>query len=154
MLDKKHVLVTGFGVIALVAVLTLGLFLDGVAKGSAQTESTMMAADQPVTVVLKAQNGSGENGTTTILQRGDTLVVTISVSNETTTPQPAHVHTGTCAKLGGVSYPLANVVSGKSTTTLKGVTLASLQTGGFAINIHKSAADLGTYNSCGEIPKR
>jgi hypothetical protein len=36
---------------------------------------------------------------------------------------------------------------------VKNVELSSLQTGGFAINVHKSAADLATYTSCGDIPK-
>ena len=130
-----------FFAIALGAAFGLTLFLNG------------PAAEPSVTVVLKAQNNSGEDGIATLTQHGSTVTVTVSVEDGTTTPQPAHVHTGTCAKLGGVSYPLVNVVSGKSTTTLKGVTLASLQTGSFVINVHKSAADLGTYVSCGEIPK-
>lgn len=140
-------------VMVLGATVALALFLDGFAKGSAQTQNTMMTAERSVTVALKAQNDSGEVGTATLLQRGNTLTVAVSIKGGTTMPQPAHIHTGTCAKLGGVSYPLANVVSGKSTTTLKNVSLASLQTGGFAINIHKSAADIGTYVSCGQIPK-
>ncbi len=111
------------------------------------------AADQTASVTMKAQSGSGEDGTATLTQSGSDLTVTISVQNATTTPEPAHIHTGSCANLGGVKYPLTNVVSGKSTTTLKGVTLASLQTGGFAINVHKSTSDLGTYVSCGDIPK-
>jgi hypothetical protein len=140
-------------VLALSATVALALFLDSFAKSSAQTENTMMTAERSVTVALKAQNDSGEVGSATLLQRGNTLTVAVSIKGEPTTPQPAHIHTGTCAKLGGVSYALANVVSGKSTTTLKDVSLASLQTGGFAINIHKSAADIGTYVSCGQIPK-
>jgi hypothetical protein len=102
---------------------------------------------------MKAQNGSNEDGTATLTQQGSDVLVTISVSNGTTTPQPAHIHTGSCANLGGVKYPLTNVVNGKSTTTVKNVELSSLQTGGFAINVHKSAADLATYTSCGDIPK-
>lgn len=140
-------------VMALGATVALALFLEGFAKGSDQTQNTMMTAERSVTVALKAQNDSGEVGTATLLQRGNTLTVTVSIKDGPTTPQPAHIHTGSCAKVGGVSYPLANVISGKSTTTLKDVSLASLQTGGFAINIHKSAADLGTYVSCGVIPK-
>lgn len=140
-------------VMALGATIALALFLNGFAKSSAQTQNTMMTAGQSVRIVLKAQNGSGEIGTATLLQHGSTVTVAVSIKGAPMTPQPAHIHTGTCAKLGAVTYPLANVVSGKSTTTLKGVSLASLQTGGFAINIHKSAADLGTYVSCGEIPK-
>ena len=111
------------------------------------------AADQGAQITMQAQNGSSEDGTATLSQNGDSLVVTISLKNGTAAPQPAHIHTGSCAKLGGVQYPLTNVVNGNSTTTLKGVSLASVQSGGFAINVHKSASDLATYVSCGDIPK-
>ena len=129
--------------VALFAILALAVSQSGFAS----------AADQTATITMKAQNGSGEDGTATLTQAGADLTVTISIPSGPTTPQPAHIHMGSCANLGGVKYPLTNVVSGKSTTTLKGVTLASVQTGGFAINVHKSASDLGTYVSCGDIPK-
>jgi CHRD domain-containing protein len=126
-----------------IAVLALATSQSGFAK----------AADQTASVTMKAQNGSGEDGTATLTQTGADLTVTISIPSGPTTPQPAHIHMGSCATLGGVKYPLTNVVSGKSTTTLKDVSLASVETGGFAINVHKSASDLGTYVSCGDIPK-
>lgn len=129
--------------IAIAAIVALAISQSGFAS----------AADPTATVTLKAQNGSGEDGTATLAQSGADLTVTISIPSGPTTPQPAHIHMGSCATLGGVKYPLTNVVSGKSTTTLKGLTLASVQTGGFAINVHKSTSDLGTYVSCGDIPK-
>lgn len=129
--------------IAVAAIVTLAISQSGFAK----------AADQTASVTMKAQNGSGEDGTATLTQSGADLTVTISIPSGPTTPQPAHIHTGSCANLGGVKYPLTNVVSGKSTTTLKGVMLASVETGGFAINVHKSTSDLATYVSCGDIPK-
>ncbi len=130
---------------AIVALATLVLALS--------QSGFVIGAPQSAAVTLNAQNGSGEDGTASLVQGDGTLTVSISVKNGTTAPQPAHIHTGTCAKLGGVAYGLTNVVSGKSTTVLKGVSLASLQTGGFAINIHKSTDDLGTYVSCGVVPK-
>jgi CHRD domain len=129
--------------VALAAIAALTISQSGLAR----------ASDPTVTVPMKAENGSGEDGTATLTQSGGALTVTISIPSGPTTPQPAHIHTGSCANLGGVKYPLTNVVSGKSTTTLKDLTLASVQTGGFAINVHKSTSDLGTYVSCGDIPK-
>ena len=115
----------------------------------------MASAGSSVSISLHAQNGSNENGRATLTQHGADIVVTISVTNGTATPQPAHIHQGTCAKLNPAPrYPLSNVVNGRSMTTLKSMTLASLETGGFAINIHKSAADLPHYVSCGDIPKK
>lgn len=133
---KKH---------AFVAIATLALALS--------QSSFALAAAPTATVTMNAQNGSAEDGTATLVQGDGTVTVTISIKNGTSGPQPAHIHTGTCAKLGGVANGLTSVVDGKSTTVLKGVTLASLQTGGFAINVHKSTDDLGTYVSCGAIPK-
>jgi Cu/Zn superoxide dismutase len=121
----------------------------------AASANNMASAGGSVSVSLHAQNGSNENGTATLTQHGADIVVTISATGGTVTPQPAHIHQGTCAKLNPApKYPLSNVVNGKSTTTLKSMTLASLETGGFAINIHKSAADLPHYVSCGDIPKK
>lgn len=120
----------------------------------AADSSSMMSTGKAVTVKMNAQNGSGESGTATLMQSGANIVVKISLSGGVAGPQPAHIHTGTCAKLNPApKYPLSNVVNGKSTTTLKGMKLSSLQTGAFAINVHKSTSDIPTYVSCGNIPK-
>src|SRR5215211_1780685 len=67
--------------------------------------------------------------------------------------QPAHIHSGTCAELGDVVYPLTDVdASGESITVVE-TSLADLSaTGPYAINIHLSADDIGTYVACGDIP--
>jgi Cu/Zn superoxide dismutase len=112
-----------------------------------------VAADNGVTVTMKAQNGSGEDGTATITASGDSAVtVVVKLSNGTTVAQPAHIHMGSCANLDPTpKYPLTNVVDGASETTVN-VALADLTKGGFAINVHKSAAEVSTYVSCGDIP--
>src|SRR5262249_13183082 len=67
------------------------------------------------------------------------------------TPQPAHIHEGSCSKLDPKpKYGLENVVDGKSSTTVP-VKLEDLAKGKYAINVHKSAQDLKTYVSCGDI---
>ncbi len=109
------------------------------------------AATNTLTVNLKAQNGSGENGTATLTQTPDGVTVVVSIPNGPAGPQPAHIHDGTCAQLGGVAYPLTSVVSGNATSTVKGATIDKLLAGKYAINVHKSTSDLGTYVSCGEI---
>jgi hypothetical protein len=110
------------------------------------------AADDTITVQLNAQNGSGEDGTATIQAVGaNDIKVTINLKNGTAAPQPAHIHTGTCANLDPTpKYPLTNVVNGTSETTLM-IGMADLETGHFAINVHKSAAEVATYVSCGDI---
>jgi hypothetical protein len=69
------------------------------------------------------------------------------------TPQPAHIHQGTCAKLDPKpKWGLENVVDGKSTTEVP-VGLAEIQKGAYAVNVHKSGEDIKTYVSCGNIRK-
>lgn len=128
--------------------LTLASVLAGGTVGLAKSGSM-------VSVPMHAQNGSGQNGTATLQQQGPNLVVTISVTNGSSTPQPAHIHDGPCAHLNPApEYPLSNVVNGRSTTTLKNVSLAKLEAAPYAINVHKSAAELKVYTSCGDIPKK
>ena len=108
-----------------------------------------VAADEkPVTVKLNAMNGSGETGTMTLTPKGETTVVTLSMSPASKDAQPAHFHDGTCDKYAPKpKYPLKNVVEGKSTTTLE-VPMAKLLAGDMVVNVHKSAAEIATISSC------
>ena len=69
----------------------------------------------------------------------------------TSTPQPAHIHIGSCPTPGAVKYPLINVVNGMSDTLLD-VSLAQLKSElPLAVNVHKSAAEASVYVACGNI---
>lgn len=110
------------------------------------------AAQGKVTIQLNTQNNSGESGTATLTPMGNQTQVVLNITGAPAgVPQPAHIHTGTCANLGGVKYPLTNVVDGKSTTMVN-VKLSDIQTGSFAINVHKSAPEIAVYVACGDIP--
>jgi CHRD domain len=113
--------------------------------------ASAVGATNEVKIAMQAQNGSGEEGSATLTQDGADVKVVISLKNAPATAQPAHIHDGTCADLKGVVHPLTNVVSGSSTTVVKGVTIDSLLKGTFAINVHESASNLGKYVSCGNI---
>lgn len=120
----------------------------------ALAQSSMMMSSNEVTVNLKPQNDSGETGTATLVQKGDDVVVTVKMKNAVAPTQPIHIHPGTCANLNPKpQYPLKNVSDGTSVTTLTGMKLSSLETGNFAINVHKSPDAISTYVSCGDIPK-
>lgn len=114
-------------------------------------------ADDPVTVRMGGGRDFGEQtGTATLTDVGGQTQVELNLSvgpAGATTPQPAHIHVGQCPGVGAVAHPLTFPVNGKSSTTIN-ATLASLQTGGFAINAHKSAAEAAVYTSCGNIPAR
>ena len=127
------------------AAATLLAFAIGVGAASA-------AAPKTLTVPMKAEHGSGENGTATLTQTAKGVTIVVDIKGAPAGAQPTHIHPGTCTKLNPApEYPLSSIVKGKSTTTLSGVSLGSLMGGKFSINVHKSANDLADYVSCGEI---
>jgi len=86
---------------------------------------------------------------------------------------PAHIHSGTCATLGDVVFPLNNVggemmdaagtpIASKevgpstaipvdaSVTTVQ-TDLNTLASSDYAINVHESAENIGNYIACGDI---
>ena len=105
-----------------------------------------------MTVSLGEQNGSTQSGEATLTRVDDsTTHVVLSIGGGGSTPQPAHIHKGSCAQLDPTpEYPLEDVVDGESSTHVN-VSLDELRDGEFAINVHKSAAALQTYVACGDI---
>ncbi len=115
----------------------------------------LAAPAHALTVQLKPQNSSGESGTATLTDAGSGKTkVTVEVTGQPSgTPQPMHIHKGTCAQLDPKpAYGLPALTNGKAEATVN-VPLAMLQKDAFAINGHKSAQEVSTYVFCGEIPK-
>lgn len=109
------------------------------------------AQAQQIVVNLAELNDSGISGTATLTPMGDQTEVVVKLQGDMLdTPRPNHIHTGTCENLGGVEYPLTNVTT--EATTVVDASLESLMSGEFAINIHKSADEIGTFVACGNIP--
>ncbi len=111
-------------------------------------------ATGPITVTLATLNNSGESGTATLtdLGNGQTKVEVTITGEPSGASNPMHIHSGQCGPtLGGVVFPLSPVVNGTSTTTVA-TSLDSIMDGKHAINGHKSAAEIGTYVFCGNIP--
>ena len=109
----------------------------------------------PMTVNLAEQNGSGESGTATLTKVGDKTKVVLDLQGSSATMaspvQPAHIHKGSCSNLDPTpAYALADVKGGKSTSTVA-AKLDDLTKGAFAINVHKSSAEIQTYVACGDI---
>ena len=122
-----------------------------VAPTQAMTEATPTPKNE-ITIQLNEQNNSSESGTATLTEENGKVKVTLNIAN---TPngvsQPAHIHVGSCPNPGDVKYPLTSVVNGVSETTL-GVSLAELRAlQPIAINVHKSAPEIKTYVSCGNL---
>lgn len=107
---------------------------------------------EPVTVKLDAQNNSGQAGTATFTEvDGKTKVVINMTPGSGGLAQPAHIHTGTCANIGGVRYPLSNVVDGRSETVLEPSVHFLHGLGQLAVNVHKSAPESSVYVACGNV---
>ena len=133
--------------------LLVGLFMLLVTSNASKVAGEEAAASEAVTVELKALNNSGESGKATLtVMDGKTKVVIDLTGAPEGVAQPAHIHQGTCEKLGAPAYPLEAVKNGKSGTTVD-AKLGDLTAGGFAINVHKSEKEISTYVACGDIPK-
>lgn len=106
-----------------------------------------------ITVKLSAINDSGISGSAIISEQDGQLVVKMSLPNGIGgTVMPAHIHEGVCPGVGAVAYPLNPVTEGSSITIFESVKLVDLRAKKtLAINVHKSAGEMGTYVACGNI---
>jgi len=105
-----------------------------------------------ITVELAMENDSGESGKAKLVEENGQVTVTVSLDGAPeNVSQPAHIHLGSCPGIGGIQYPLTNVLNGESTTTID-ATLDQLESElPLAINIHKSVDEASVYVSCGDI---
>ncbi|MBA3450839.1 MAG: cupredoxin family copper-binding protein [Chloroflexia bacterium] len=83
-------------------------------------------------------------------------------------PHPAHIHTGTCAELGDIVAPLADVAEAtagetfgaadailvKESETTVELSLNDILAAPHAVNIHQSAEAIQIYIACGDIGGR
>ena len=77
---------------------------------------------------------------------------------------PVHIHAGTCAELGEVVVPLADVtvpdgehagadsaIPAKVSLNVIDMPLQELLDGEYAVNVHQSAEAIDTYIACGDL---
>lgn len=131
----------------------LRFVLLGAALAAILASAAAAAPVTTLTVKMVAQNDSGENGTAVLTQVSDGVRVEVKLDGTPQdVPQPTHIHIGNCGHINKApEYPLSNTVNGSGLSTVKGVTLDQLLGGTYAINVHKSGTELGTYVSCGNI---
>lgn len=112
------------------------------------------AQNNPRELVLdiNALNNSGIAGKAVLFEQNGKTRVKINVAGtQVGSKHPAHIHLGACPTPGDVKWSLNDVVAGMSTTDIDASfddVLAKLP---LAINIHESAADIGTYVACGDL---
>lgn len=156
-MSKKAIIST---VVAL-AVVAVGLFLyfkkNPTQQPNNQTvttteQSATNSQSKTVAVAMLPQNNSGESGIATLKDiNGKTSVVLTLSGAPTGVTQPAHIHTGSCATIGGVAYPLTFPVNGSSETILNVSLDELLKKLPLAINVHKSGSEANVYFACGDI---
>lgn len=118
---------------------------------------SVFAQSQTLTIGMMEQNDSGQSGTATLTlsEDGTSITVEIHIASDTDAEQPAHIHPGTCANLDPKPiFPLNNVVNGHSTTVLTDMSatgMGTVESGSYAINVHKSGDEAQIYVSCGDI---
>jgi len=139
----------------LIAALVSGLALGGLtfAQDKDKTEKKKKSAAKAVTVRLQEQNKSGQSGTARLTPAGEGKTkVEISMKGAPKgTPQPAHIHEGSCPNPDPKPrYPLQDVTDGKSSSEVA-ADIKALTAGKMAINVHKSKEDIKTYVACGNI---
>jgi ketosteroid isomerase-like protein len=110
-------------------------------------------AEEPgsVTLVdLAPEPGGNQPGLAFVfeIQEGVTFVGIEVAAGPLNLPQPAHLHSGTCATPGQIIYPLASVFNGASFTLLS-ATPDDLT--GLILNVHRSEAAITEYVSCGDV---
>ena len=128
---------------------TLALALLALASFNA----TGTYAQDSVVVPINELNGSGVSGDASLTDNGDGSTTVDILVDGATGGHPAHIHSGTCAELGDVVYPLTDLDASGASVTIVEVPLADLLASGpYAINIHLSADEIGTYVACGDIP--
>ncbi|MDQ2991727.1 MAG: hypothetical protein M3R30_02755 [Candidatus Eremiobacteraeota bacterium] len=114
---------------------------------------TNAMSSHAMTINMGAQHGSRQDGQAWLKDTPWGLWVKIMVHNEPRgASEPAHIHMGSCEHLNPApAKGLSNIVKGTSVTTLKGVTIAWIKKGHYAINGHKSATNLKRYVTCGDL---
>jgi hypothetical protein len=132
-----------------VAIALLGLG----ACGGSDDEDEAGGADTALSLELMEQNGSGQSGTATLTPVGDERTkIVMELSNPPAVPQPAHVHPGPCDDLGDPVAALANLVRGRSETTVP-LSFAELRRGDLVVHAHKSEREFPISVACAPIPE-
>ena len=116
------------------------------------TLAAACSARQSLTFQLGTLNDSGVTGTAILTDLGDgSTRVVVDVDPAGHPQMPAHIHPGTCLELVPQPlYPLEMVEDGASDTVVP-ASLADLLAGELALNLHVSAADMGTYAACVDL---
>jgi hypothetical protein len=110
------------------------------------------AAPASETIAMHGLNGSNQNGTATITDRGGKVLVSVNIANEpASASEPSHVHFGNCPTIKAIpAYNVGPILNGKAKSVVA-LSWATINSGKYVIMVHKSSAAMGTYVSCANI---
>ena len=127
--------------------------------GGGGNATTAASPTPSIGFTMVAQNGSGVAGTGQIVKGTGSFTVTIKLTGMApNSSHICHVHTGACAKPGGIAYALQQVVadsSGAATVTSTVSVDYAIPAGGWYVNVHHgpdfTAPANGPSISCGDL---
>lgn len=122
---------------------------------NADVDDADAADGDEVSIEMVELNDSGVSGSA-VLSNDDGQTRVVLNLEGATGDHPAHIHEGTCDTLDpNPAYPLTDVDEDGASDTTVDIGLSTL-TGddSYAVNIHRSTEDIGTYVTCGDIVAR
>src|SRR5258708_1014398 len=140
-------------------VLAISSLFVFVACGGGGTATNSASPTPTINFTRAAQSGRGVAGTGTMVKGTGSFIVTIKRSGMTpNSSHISHVHTGACAKPGGIAYALQQVIADSSgATTVQSTVPAdySVPAGGWFVNAHHgpdfNAPAHAPRISCGDL---
>ena len=121
------------------------------------TVSLACGGSRSVTVVMNAENNSGQKGVAVITEvPGGTRVTVDVTSGPDTRSQLMHIHPGTCGEIGAIFRGLAPLTlqpdGGMHSETVTDAGFDLLTASNHAINAH-FPDDFSLYTTCGNLKK-
>ena len=138
----------------------VGLFVLAACGGETTTATPASPTPPKISFTMTSQNASGVAGTGNVVKGTGSFTVTIKLTGMApNSSHISHVHTGACAKPGGIAYALQQVIadsSGAATATSTVAVDYSVPAGGWYVNVHHgpdlTAPANGPSVSCGDLP--
>lgn len=109
------------------------------------------------TVTITGKDGAAVHGSGMAKADGKTTEVEIKLMGDVAgSVRPWHIHSGSCAKAGGVfgggrSYTPVTIDAKGDGSSKASVPVSLPDTGSYYVNIHESAANMGKIVACGDL---
>lgn len=126
---------------------------DGVGGTSTGNDGTGGPTDaETLTVKLVDWSDTGITGTAVFTGQGESTSVTVTLSGEAVTgDHVVHIHNGTCATPGSATYTLSPIDANGTSTSTVNLSLETLTTGSYFVNVHPDEANWDSWMACGNI---